>query len=168
MFFCGESETLNSEHKLVHGAQGEVTGAGGDDNEVAVRFPGNEGDVGCRVTCLSRTWPANLLPGKLCVGDAVFSCVAAVTFEAGDTVEYGAKGVVTGPDEEAPDTSVRVSFAGNSMGPIGCCVQELSRSWPPPLLPDGLVVGDAVYYCGTSQAASNGDRWVHGTLIKYN
>ena len=55
VFYTGPSETVASGVKVVHGQQGEVTGLGPASEEyVAVRFPGNKGNVGCLLTTVRR------------------------------------------------------------------------------------------------------------------
>ena len=58
VFFTGASETFPSGDKLVHGQQGEVTGPAALETHkgkgVAVRFPGNKGNVGCPLTQVRR------------------------------------------------------------------------------------------------------------------
>ena len=49
---------------------------------------------------------------------------------------------------------VSVHFGCNPR-PTDCFLTELSRTWPPPVLPDGLVVGDNVHYCGAT------NQWIH-------
>jgi hypothetical protein len=49
---------------------------------------------------------------------------------------------------------VSVHFGCNPR-PTDCFLTELSRTWPPPVLPDGLVVGDKVHYCGAT------NQWIH-------
>ena len=172
VFYCGETHRFPSGNTLVHGAKGEVVGPSTGafpEEDLAVRFPGSAAGINCPVDKLSRSWPPHHLPGGLCVGDAVFSCVAAVAFPSGDVVEYGAPGVVRGADGDAPDTSVRVAFSGSCQGPIACSVQELCRAWPPPPLPDDHAVGDEVYYCGEDQTITNQrgtSVWVRGARGK--
>ena len=58
VFFTGASETFPSGDKLVHGQQGEVTGPAALETHkgkgVAVRFPGNKGNVECLLTQVRR------------------------------------------------------------------------------------------------------------------
>ena len=58
VFYTGSSQTFSSGDKLVHGQQGEVTGPATDEatkgKGVAVRFPGNKGNVNCYLTNVRR------------------------------------------------------------------------------------------------------------------
>ena len=58
VFFTGASHTFPSGNKLVHGQQGEVVGPHTGENimgeGVTVLFPGNKGNVGCRLTQVRR------------------------------------------------------------------------------------------------------------------
>jgi len=58
VFYTGANETFRSGDKLVHGQQGEVTGPATLETHkgkgVAVRFPGNKGNVQCRLTQVRR------------------------------------------------------------------------------------------------------------------
>ena len=58
VFFTGPSQTFPSGNKLVHGQQGEVTGPATLETHkgkgVAVRFPGNKGNVECYLTEVRR------------------------------------------------------------------------------------------------------------------
>ena len=51
VFFTGASETISNGDKLVHGQQGEVVGPATLEAHkgkgVAVRFPGNKGNIDC-------------------------------------------------------------------------------------------------------------------------
>ena len=56
VFFTGAGHTWVDGDKLVHGKQGEVTGPARDHMlaMVAVRFPGNKGDVSCHLNNVCR------------------------------------------------------------------------------------------------------------------
>ena len=58
VFFTGVSKTFPSGNTLVHGQQGEVTGPAISETHkgkgVAVRFPGNKGDVSCHFNNVCR------------------------------------------------------------------------------------------------------------------
>ena len=57
VFFTGVNQTFPNGDKLVHGQQGEVSGPGTGDEvrtHVAVRFPGNKGNVECPRTSVRR------------------------------------------------------------------------------------------------------------------
>jgi len=58
VFFTGVSKTFPSGNTLVHGQQGEVTGPAISETHkgkgVAVRFPGNKGDVSCHLNNVCR------------------------------------------------------------------------------------------------------------------
>ena len=57
VFYTEVSETFASGNKLVHGQQGEVTGAAtGEERNthVAVLFPGNKGNIECYLTEVRR------------------------------------------------------------------------------------------------------------------
>ena len=62
VYYTGCSETFPSGNKLTHGQEGEVTGHPESDSPafgkgVAVMFPGNEDDISCYLTTLSRSKP---------------------------------------------------------------------------------------------------------------
>ena len=58
VFYMGPGETWDDGDKVVHGQQGEVTGPATLENHmgkgVAVRFPGNKGNVECYVDTVRR------------------------------------------------------------------------------------------------------------------
>ena len=58
LFFTGASQTFPSGHKLVHGQQGKVTGPATNESVkgkgVSVLFPGNKGNIQCRLTEVRR------------------------------------------------------------------------------------------------------------------
>ena len=39
---------------------------------------------------------------------------------------------------------------------VGCHVSQISRVWPPPLLPGGFTVGDAVTFVGAAKHFNDG------------
>ena len=63
VFYTGASHSFPSGNRLVHGQQGEVTGpAGGEAVKgmgVAVLFPGNKGNVSCRLAQVRRLHAAS-------------------------------------------------------------------------------------------------------------
>jgi hypothetical protein len=62
VYFTGTSQTFSSGDKVVHGQQGEVMGPGTGDEKsthLAIRFPGNKGNVECPLTKLSRSPPVS-------------------------------------------------------------------------------------------------------------
>jgi len=68
VLFTGASETFSNGDKLVHGHQGEVVGPATlkrhKGNGVAVRFPGNKGDVECLLTQVRRRHAATAKPAR--------------------------------------------------------------------------------------------------------
>ena len=59
-YYIGASATWDDgdTYKLVHGQQGEVAGPHPTDKDrILVKFPGNKGNVNCRLTELSRSPP---------------------------------------------------------------------------------------------------------------
>ena len=58
VFFTGTSQTFPSGDKVVHGQQGEVVGPATSEHTkgkgVAVRFPGNKGNIDCFLTQVRR------------------------------------------------------------------------------------------------------------------
>ena len=58
VFFTGASYTFSDGDKVVHGQQGEVVGPATNESvkgkAVAVRFPGNKGDVDCYLDTVRR------------------------------------------------------------------------------------------------------------------
>ena len=61
MYFCAGSQTTSNGDKLTYGQLGEVMGPKpGDPNRVAMKFPGNKGNVNCRLTELSRNPPVRV------------------------------------------------------------------------------------------------------------
>ena len=66
VYFTGESQTFASGNKVTRGHEGEVTGYPKTDSPVfgkgvAVKFPGNNGNIGCYLTELSRSKPIEAL-----------------------------------------------------------------------------------------------------------
>ena len=61
MHFCGGSYTFPSGDKVTYGQLGEVMGPKpGDPNRVAMKFPGNKGNVNCLLTELSLDPPVRV------------------------------------------------------------------------------------------------------------
>ena len=58
VFFTGANETVSTGDKIVHGQQGEVTGPATLETlkgkGVAVRFPGNKGNIECYLNTVRR------------------------------------------------------------------------------------------------------------------
>ena len=61
LFFTGPSDTVQGGDKVVHGKQGEVVGPATDEavkgKGVAIKFPGNQGNVSCFLKQVSREPP---------------------------------------------------------------------------------------------------------------
>ena len=74
-------------------------------------------------------------------GDSLYYCGESETFDDGDKLEFGAKGVVTQARVPLPGTregGVAVRFPGNRAA-MGCLVTQLSRTPP---LPGGFLEGE--------------------------
>ena len=54
VYFTGFSKTFESGYVLEHGKQGEVVGPGTTGEGVLVRFPGNKGEINCRLDHVRR------------------------------------------------------------------------------------------------------------------
>ena len=106
---------------------------------------------------LSRS-PAPPLPGGYKVGEKLYYIGASQTWDDGDRLVHGEQGEVTGPGEW--EGLLEIKFPNNK-DTIGCPLDELSRS-PPPPLPGGYKLGEKLYFIGASQTFDNGDRLVHG------
>ena len=84
VFFTGASQTVSTGDKLVHGQQGEVMGPVTNETQwgkgVAVRFPGNKGNIGCFLThvCRLRAASAATCPYALHTRRCVRTSRAAV------------------------------------------------------------------------------------------
>ena len=110
---------------------------------------------------------ASRLPGGFSKGSPVHFCAANHTFPSGDKLEYGAKGEVTGPSQHNAEKEVAVRFPGNK-GDIDCSLVWLSRTWPPPPLPEGWKVDEEAYYIGESHphpendGSANDCHYTHG------
>ena len=63
VFYTGANHTASSGNKVVHGQQGEVMGPATSESYkgkgLAIRFPGNKGNVACWLTELSRSPPVS-------------------------------------------------------------------------------------------------------------
>ena len=60
VFYTGAGYTFANGDKVVHGQQGEVAGPATREltgKGVELRFPGNNGDIGCPLTWVSRAAP---------------------------------------------------------------------------------------------------------------
>ena len=69
VFFTGASQTAPSGNKVVHGQQGEVTGAATAESHkgkgVEVLYPGNKASVGCLLTGVRRLRAASAATPRL-------------------------------------------------------------------------------------------------------
>ena len=129
--YAADSETWPDGDKLTHGQAGEVKPTQGHPDRVDVMFPGNKGNVGCRLTSLSRA-PPPPLPGGYAVGEKVYYTGNSQTLSTGDKVTHGQECEVTGhPPSDSPrfGKGVAVMFPGNK-GCISCHLTHLSRSKP--------------------------------------
>ena len=164
VFFAGPSLVLaRSRSKFTHGQAGEVMGtpstASAAGRGVAVRFPGNKGNVDGFLHQLSRT-PPPPLPAGYAVGDRIFYTGQSKTYSSGDKLTHGQAGEVTGHPPRDLGEGVSVLFPGNERN-ISCWLAEVSRT-PPPPLPGGYEVGDRVFYIGDSKTVSTGDKYTDG------
>ena len=70
VFFTGAGQTVSTGDKLVHGQQGEVVGPGTlgtlKGKGVAIRFPGNKGNVQCFLYQVRRLRAASTATAGLC------------------------------------------------------------------------------------------------------
>jgi hypothetical protein len=139
VYYVAASFTPAVGYRFEYGAHGEVLGAIG--RKVAVQFRGNPGPLGCLVSQLSRS-PAPPLSGNLKVDDEVFYCGGDEITRNGDRLVYGGRGTVVGPSATSLER-VLLRFPGNA-GTVGCLLDQLTRTWPPPLLPGDFEVGDEV------------------------
>ena len=78
------------------------------------------------------------------------------TFSTGNKLVYGQRGTVLGPGSS--EERILVMFQGYK-GRIHVAALELSKGKP---LAGGFVASDDVYFVGTSQATSSGDKLAHG------
>ena len=72
-YFTGASKTFDNGDKVVHGQRGEVVGPYGEDR-ILVKFPGNNGNIGCLPTELSRSPPVR---ARWCGGAVVRAAARA-------------------------------------------------------------------------------------------
>ena len=157
VFMLGPSYTYEDGDKDTHGQAGEVTrrSTSGRGKGVAVKFPGNKANICCPLTTLSRT-PPPPLPGGYAVGEKVYF-TNSMTFGRGTPVSYGQAGEVAGHlESNDPDFGKSLLVIGHipvRNAFVHCELNDISRA-PPPPLPGGYVVGEKVYYTGSSHTFS--------------
>ena len=136
VFWITESYTFPDGDKLTHGQAGEVKGPSSTlgDEGVAVMFPGNTTNKGCRLTNLSRT-PPPPLPGGYAVGDWVYFVGGNPKPSSGANIliAYGTPCEVMGPILR-DSSALAVKFSGQETL-TSCSLVLLSRT--PPLPPPG-------------------------------
>jgi len=100
VYFTGAGKTFGDGDRVEHGTQGEVVGPAITESHkgkgVAVRFPGNKGEIQCPLNSVSRQ-PPSPLPGGYTVGEQVYFTGASESFENGNRLEHGKQGEVVGP-----------------------------------------------------------------------
>jgi len=159
LYYIDYSHTIDCGDSVVHGQQGEVMGPVLEDPvRIAMMFPGNKGNIGCRLEELSRE-PPPPLPGGFKLGEMLYYIGNSETFYSGDSVVHGQQGEVMGPALEDP-VRIAMMVPGNKWY-IACRLEELSRE-PPPPLPGGFKLGEMLYYIGNSETFYSGDSVVHG------
>jgi len=133
LFFTGSSQTASNGEKWTHGQQGEVMGPATGEmakNGLAMRFPGNKGDVNCYLSTLSASAPPPL-PGGHTLGQKLFFTGSSATASNGEKWTHGQQGEVMGPAAgETVKNGLVMRFPGNK-GNVNCYLSTLSASAPP-------------------------------------
>ena len=157
LYYVGTSQTFDDGDRVVHGEQGEVIGPFNDKRPM-IKFPNNKRAIACTLDELSRS-PPPPLPGGYTVGEKLYYIGSSETFESGNRVVHGEQGEVMGPSMMY-EGRLMIKFPNNK-GTVGCSLDALSRS-PPPPLPGGYTLGEKLYFVGSSETFDDGDRVVHG------
>ena len=160
LYYIGSSQTFENGDRVVHGEQVEVMGPATGEWEglLLIQFPNNNDDKACPLEELSRS-PPPPLPGGYKLGEKLYFIGGSETFHDGDRLVHGEQGEVMGPSTKTKG-NLLIKFPNNT-GNIGCMLENLSRS-PPPPLPGGYAVGEKLFHWRELPVPDNGDRVVHG------
>ena len=114
VFFMYRSQWTLDGDRAAYGGKGKITGpvrGALDQKYVSVMFPGNNGNINCRLNRLSRTAPPAIAGG--------FRVGAKVIYMGdNDLVGHGSEGEVTGA--KIPQWGVYVAFTNNNVRNIRC------------------------------------------------
>ena len=161
VYFVGTPQTFSNGDKLAYGARGTVWGPGSSEERVLVSFQGNKGCTGVTVPELSKGKP---LAGGFVASDDVYFIGMSQTLSSGTScgskLGYGQWGKVVGPSSSEPNKLVAVMFPGIKAS-INITVALLSKEAPKPLA-GGFKAFEDVYFVGTPQTFSTGDKLAYG------
>jgi hypothetical protein len=152
---------MKNGERIVHGGRGKVVGGGTHggpgmcaQSRIAVQFPDNSSPFNFRLSEVSRK-PPPPLAGGLSLDNEVYYRGPTQMMEDGDRLLHRAKGVVLGAHPDHPGRVV-VQFPGNK-GCSLCAPATLSLSEPPETSGE-FSPGDTIYYTGSSQTFSSGNK----------